>query len=224
MKTHLTTLILGTLMMASTAMANHKGDGKPCDMPNGKPCPMMLDKHGKPEHQHGMKHGEEPCTMKVGEPCRMMINGKPMQAGDLMPDGTPCPMKMEGAVHGAHAMPMGQHAMSGMNMEMQGDTSASSQAYYAGNMAMHAGMNVPFSGDADIDFLRGMIPHHQGAVDMARIQLKYGSHPQLKRMTREIIRAQELEIRQMTTLLRQLEANKAGYNDSNWLGKHKGDM
>ncbi|MFZ2586997.1 MAG: DUF305 domain-containing protein [Alphaproteobacteria bacterium] len=141
-------------------------------------------------------------------------DGKPCE----MNNGKPCPMMLDKT-----AKPMA-HAMHGMSMEPKGDASASSQAYAQGNMDMHKGMDIVFTGDADIDFLRGMIPHHQGAVDMARVQLKYGSHPQLKRMTREIIRAQELEICQMKSLLKQLEGNKAGLSDSNWMGHHKGDM
>jgi uncharacterized protein (DUF305 family) len=50
---------------------------------------------------------------------------------------------------------------------------------------MHAEMNVPFSGDADRDFARMMIPHHQGAIDMAIAELRYGQ---------EIIVEQQQEI------------------------------
>lgn len=102
----------------------------------------------------------------------------------------------------------------------QGVVNDSTRAYEEANATMHKDMTIKFSGDADIDFLRGMIPHHQGAIDMARVQLTYGSHPQVKRLTRAIIAAQELEIRQMTTLLKQLEANKKGHSDSVWLGDH----
>lgn len=62
---------------------------------------------------------------------------------------------------------------------------------------MHAAMMIEPSGDADVDFVRGMIPHHQGAIDMARIELEFGDDPELRRMAEEIIAAQEAEIATM---------------------------
>src|SRR6266404_9918776 len=59
---------------------------------------------------------------------------------------------------------------------------------------MHAAMNVPFSGDADRDFARMMIPHHQGAIDMALVELRYGKDERLKRLAQEIIVTQQEEI------------------------------
>jgi uncharacterized protein (DUF305 family) len=59
---------------------------------------------------------------------------------------------------------------------------------------MHRDMTLEFTGDPDVDFARGMIPHHQGAIDMARAVLAYGQDPELKALAEGIIAAQEQEI------------------------------
>ena len=71
---------------------------------------------------------------------------------------------------------------------------ASTTAFKSANDKMHASMNIPFTGNADKDFVNGMVPHHQGAVEMAKIVLQYGKDPALKKLAREIIKAQDKEI------------------------------
>ena len=62
------------------------------------------------------------------------------------------------------------------------------------NARMHAGMDVPFTGDADKDFARMMIAHHQGAIDMATAELRYGKDQRLRRLAQGIIVEQQQEI------------------------------
>ncbi len=78
------------------------------------------------------------------------------------------------------------------------------------NMVMHEDMNIKFTGNADIDFVRGMIPHHQGAVEMARTVLRYGKDANVRRFAAEVITEQQREIREMQRFLRRLELRKAG--------------
>jgi uncharacterized protein (DUF305 family) len=68
------------------------------------------------------------------------------------------------------------------------------EAYRAASERMHRDMTLEFTGDPDVDFARGMIPHHQGAIDMARAVLAYGQDPELKALAEGIIAAQEQEI------------------------------
>lgn len=70
----------------------------------------------------------------------------------------------------------------------------STQAFMAANDRMHAGMAIDFTGNADADFIRGMIPHHEGAVDMARIVLEHGADAEVRKLAQGIIAAQEAEI------------------------------
>jgi uncharacterized protein (DUF305 family) len=76
----------------------------------------------------------------------------------------------------------------------KGDQSPSTLAFQGVNAKMHEAMEIEFSGNADIDFVKGMIPHHEGAVDMAKVVLAFGKDPEVKKLAEAIIKAQEDEI------------------------------
>ena len=78
------------------------------------------------------------------------------------------------------------------------DTKAMQQAYAKGMDAMHGDMMAAIADPIpDMAFARGMLLHHTGAVDMAATQLKYGKHPEMRKLAQEIIDAQQTEIEQM---------------------------
>lgn len=97
-----------------------------------------------------------------------------------------------------------QHRHQGHGAAPAASEPESTRAFRAANERMHREMDIRFTGDADIDFLRGMIPHHQGAIDMARIVLRHGRDPEVRRLAEEILRTQEAEIAGMRGMLRRL--------------------
>src|SRR5882724_5080078 len=68
---------------------------------------------------------------------------------------------------------------------------------------MMAAMDIKPSGDVDADFVAMMVPHHQGAIDMALAELRYGRNEQLRRLAQEIIVTQQQEIAAMRLALGQ---------------------
>jgi uncharacterized protein (DUF305 family) len=106
--------------------------------------------------------------------------------------------------HGSHTPASGGHGGHGSHAAApasQADTPAT-KAYREANAKMHKEMDIRFTNDADADFIRGMIPHHQGAIDMAKVVLQHGKDEQTKKLAADIIREQEREIAQMREWLK----------------------
>jgi uncharacterized protein (DUF305 family) len=92
---------------------------------------------------------------------------------------------------------------------------------------MMISMGIRPSGNVDTDFVAMMVPHHQGAIEMARAELRYGRNEQLKRLSQEIIVTQQQEIVAMRLALGQPlplpapapdQVRSAGQNQSNSRG------
>jgi uncharacterized protein (DUF305 family) len=84
----------------------------------------------------------------------------------------------------------------------QTPSAPSTHGYRQANETMHRNMDITFSGDSDVDFVRGMIPHHQGAIDMAKVALQHTKDEQIRKWATEVIREQEREIAEMQTWLK----------------------
>ena len=72
------------------------------------------------------------------------------------------------------------------------------------SMRMHKDMAIAYTGDADVDFLRSMIPHHRGALEMAGVVLRHGRDPEVRKLAGGVVAAQEREIAAMEGHLRRL--------------------
>jgi uncharacterized protein (DUF305 family) len=94
------------------------------------------------------------------------------------------------------------HGAHGSAPAAQEQLSSAAEGYREAMDRMHEAMNaLQDTGDADVDFARGMIPHHQAAIDMARIVLQHGKDAEIRKLAEEIIEAQEREIAQLNRWL-----------------------
>ena len=96
----------------------------------------------------------------------------------------------------------GGHAGHSMPAPAIAAETPATKAYREVNARMHRDMDIAFTQDADADFVRGMIAHHQGAIDMAKVALKFGRDEQVGKWATDIIREQEREIAEMQAWLK----------------------
>ncbi len=117
--------------------------------------------------------------------------GGPMMQGGMRGSGAMQPGAMPGSQPGMMHQGMMHQGMAALP---KGDRSPSSLAFNGINAKMHAAMDITFTGDADKDFAAGMIAHHEGAIDMAKVVLAFGKDTEMKKLADDIIKAQEKEV------------------------------
>lgn len=158
---------LSSMAIAQTAgsQQHHSSQGQNAGQPQAQP-----QAQAQQEQRQGMTPG--------------MMQGQNMEGM----------MGMMGMMHGMmHGQGMGAtgQGMSGMG---KGDQGPASLAFAGINARMHRDMDMTYTGKTDVDFAKAMIAHHQGAIDMAKVELAFGEEPEIKKLAEEVIKAQEGEI------------------------------
>jgi uncharacterized protein (DUF305 family) len=121
--------------------------------------------------------------------CRVMTQGMPRECVDAMQK-----MMQGGMMEGASEQGGGATGVI---------ADPATQAYVEAMDRMHGPMMEGLrERDPDVAFVRGMIPHHQGAIDMARVVKRYGDDEETQQWAEEIIKAQEREISEMKAWLK----------------------
>src|SRR3981189_3622560 len=120
------------------------------------------------------------------------------------------------------------HVRRGMQYVADGQKESEEQPFLSENaVAMHkmmADMMIKPTGDIDRDFVEMMVPHHRGAVDMAKAELKYGRNDQLRGLAQQIVETQQREIAVMQNAVRGGKSSSAQSPEQRHAGVPQPDL
>ena len=138
----------------------------------------------------------QPAQMPMGQ----MMQNMPEQCRAMMQN------MPQGCMGMMQQMMQGGMMRGGMMQGQQGQATnqpEAAKAYMAAMDKMHGPMmQAAQEGDPDVAFVKGMIPHHQGAIDMAKVVLQHGKDEQTKKWANDVIREQQREIDEMQEWLK----------------------
>lgn len=191
MKAKLLGITLAMTLGVTAYAQHHHGHASP-------PAPMQgqgisPDQMSQMKSMMGMMQKMMPMMQKMQQ-----AGSTPEQRAEMMRQMAPMmqnmmPM-MQGMMNGSHT----GHGAASTN-----PTAPHVRAYAEAMDRMHDPMNAGVAAsDPDEGFVRGMIPHHQGAIDMAKIVLQYGKDEQVRKWANDVIREQQREIGEMEAWLK----------------------
>jgi uncharacterized protein (DUF305 family) len=208
----LTTIaLLGLVGPAVAQEHQHHPGGAPAPQtqPQAPAQPQNPAAASQPQGQMPMSQ----MMQNMPEQCRAMMQN--------MPQG--CMSMMQQTMHGGATGMQGQASQGQAGMGQAG-TGQAAQGGHAGhhaippataqadtpatlafrdiNARMHRDMDIRYTNDIDVDFVRNMIPHHLAAVEMAKVVLRHSQEPETRKLAEDVVRAQESEIAQMRAFLK----------------------
>lgn len=183
---------LSIAAIAQTQQQDHEEHHPPGTPPQTQAAPPPAPPAPPPAAQAPSTQPQMPMDMgqmmqRMPEQCRAMMQNMPQNCMSMM-----------------QQMMQGRMGMMPGGMQAQPtNQSAATKAYMEAAERMHAPMLAGLqASDPDVAFVRAMIAHHQGAIDMARVVLQYGKDDQAKKWANDVIREQQREISEMEEWLK----------------------
>ncbi len=185
----LAALTITALASAALAQTDHQQHGHGGTPQTQAPAAPQAPAPAQPSMPMGQMMPMQQMMQNMPEQCRAMMRNMPENCMAMM---------MQGGMMGRGMMGGGMMGGAAQQPATAPTQSEWTRAYKEAMDRMHGPMMEAVQDpDADAAFVRGMIPHHQSAIDMAQVVLKHGKDEQVKKWAHDVIREQEREIAEM---------------------------